>query len=244
MSILAMTVTRANTPARARALLETFTQGQGEAGIEFDWVVYCQEGTLGAAMALSTQATGLVKWVVAWPDNKGQHVAFNDAYERARTGGYDHLLRIDDDCQWRTKRWLVKMLEVSAVLEHKALVTPAVRGLKFPPPRFMPVTVKGHEIEFLEAAIGGLCRLHPMGVLTEHKYVSDVRLPLGSGDASGIGEWAVKHMIPMAWAKSIRATHTTSAQEESDGEHFILHDLFQRIPYIPAWQPPVEGVEE
>jgi hypothetical protein len=153
-------------------------------------------------------------------------------------GDYDFLLRLDDDCEFLSKRWLAKLIDISAAFEHTAILTPAVKGLKFPPPRGLEQEIGDYKVEFLLEAIGGICRLHPISVLTreDDPYVSDVRLPLGSGDASGIGVWCQRNIIPMIWAKNVRVRHTTKEQEEADEEHFVVHNLFQRLPYIPPME--------
>lgn len=237
MRILAFTVSRADTPKRGQMLLNTITQARATAGCEFDWHLYCQLDTIAERVGLSALTTGMIQELKAHPDNRGQHPPFNETLQAAQEGGYDFLLRLDDDGDFLTKRWLVKLLEVSAAFEHTAILTPAVKGLKHPPPRLSEVEVGGHKVELLTAAIGGLCRLHPVKVLVDKGYHSDVRLPLGSGDASGMGDWAMRQrdpIVPMVWCKNIRVRHTTREQEREDKEHFLLHNLFQRIPYVPA----------
>ena len=245
MRVLAFTPSRANTSRRGQLLLQTITQARDTAGHPFDWHLYCQEGILAHNIANSAKATNLIQGVHTYPDNVGQHPPFNEALSLAVTGGYDFLLRLDDDCEFLSKRWLAKLIEISAAFDHGAILTPAVKGLKYPPPRTLEVEIKDFKVEMLLAAIGGICRLHPIAVITrpDDPYLSDVRLPLGSGDASGIGAWCQRQtdpIVPMVWCKNVRVRHTTKEQEEVDEEHFVTHNLFQRIPYIP----PLECISQ
>lgn len=233
--IHAFTVSRANTPSRAQALLSTLTVGRDTAKADFVWTLYTERGTLAANIGESALATRVIDCLVLWDDNKGQHVAFNEAHKRAKEAGAQFLLRIDDDVQWLTKRWLAKLLEVNEAFEGKAIISPTVQGLKFPPERSEVVEVAGIPVEFLTEAIGGVCRLHPLPVI--EGYVSDVRHPLGAGDAVGMGRWCRENILPMVWAKTVRIRHDTKWQEKDDPKHFQQHSVWQHIPYIPRWSP-------
>lgn len=241
MKILAFTISRANTEARGKMFMQTIAQARDTAGYEFDWHIHCEEGTLAHDIAKTSKASGLIQIIVPYTRNVGQHIPFNSALEYAKQNGYDFLLRLDDDCEFLSKRWLAKLIRISEKFEHKALLTPAVRGLRFAPPRSLEREIGDFKIEFLLEAIGGICRLHPVEVLTnpDDPYISDVRLPLGSGDATGIGAWCQRNIVPMIWCKNVRVLHATKEQEKADEEHFSMHNLLQRIPYIPA----MDGLE-
>lgn len=233
--VLAFTVSRANTPERLRSLISTVTEGRDRARAPFHWILYCPQDSLAATFAQSAQASALFDEVVVWPDNKGQHVAFNSAKDRAKEGGFDFLLRVDDDVEWLTHGWLAKLLHASSLFDDKAILGPKVVGLKNPPERTEEVEYQGIPVEFLTAAIGGICRLHPMPLLAA--YDSDVRLPLGSGDAVGIGRYCLANVIPMVWVKTVKVRHLTAKQDNLDPKHKALQSLFYLIPYIPAWRP-------
>lgn len=236
--IYAFTVTRAATPERCRQLVSTVTEARKTAGQEFYWHV---EGSAADVDTLSTlRKAGLINSYAAHRDNIGQHIAWNNAYDLAcdefRRHGYtDHFLRLDDDVEFKTKRWLKKMVQASMVFDEKFIISPTVRGLKYRPPTSTLCEVRGVEVEFLNVAIGGICRLHPARVLAEHGFRADVRKPLGSGDATGIGSWAVEHRIPMVYLRHVNVRHARSNEAMSD-EDRSLHDVFQHIPYIPAWR--------
>jgi len=235
--ICAFTVTRASTPERARMLNETITQARRTAGCKFHWHVVgsgCAE--VGENVIKTAESTGLIDTSYCYSTNVGQHVAWNEAHWLARDKGAKYLLRLDDDCEFPSKRWLKKLVEASALLDDKMILSPTIRGLKNPPARSQVCMVKKLQLEFLTYAIGGICRLHPMELIKD--YVSDVRMPLGSGDATSMASYCRNHdpIIPMAYLKHIRVRHNTRAQEERDPSHFEQHGLFQSIPYIPPWR--------
>lgn len=237
--ILAYTITRASTQPRARLLLDTLTRGQDQAGLPFDWEVWVNGSPLAADFCESAKNTGIIKGYHTYPHNVGQHIPTNDAIHRALEGGYDYLLRIDDDVEWETKRWLAKLVEASVkALKDTAVVSPKVEGLKYPPPQSDQTEVEGIPIKLCFEAIGGICRLIPMGLFKANPYLADTRQPMGFGDATGIARWATMNTIPMVYVQSVRIRHAkgTARQEREDPEHFNLHPLLQRMPYIPPWK--------
>lgn len=243
--IYAFTCTRADTVPRARLLLATINAARETAGIDFYWQIYCQIGTRAEEISKSALELGLINNVMFYYDNVGQHVATNDAILHATAQKYDYLLRLDDDVEFKTKRWLAKLVDASSTFDDEMILSPVVRGLDNPPARSSVTNVKGIDIEFLLEAIGGICRLHPMKLLLREKnpYISDVRLPLGAGDAFGIATWAKKNLIPLAYVRSINVRHAqgTKGQAEHDPTYHTDHDLFQHVPYIPPYhQPEVE----
>lgn len=236
-NILAYTITRANSPSRAKLLLATITQARDTAESGFEWEVHCPEGSLADDICKNALDVGLINNVVRHSVNVGQHVCTNEVLDKCST--YDYLLRLDDDVEFKTKQWLRKLVEASVALEDKMILSPVVRGLLNPPPRSDIREINGISLEFLMEAIGGICRLHPVKVLltADEPYVSDVRLPMGSGDASGIASWARRNTVPMAYVRSINVRHAlgTKAQMDADVGYAAEHDIFQHIPYIPAW---------
>jgi hypothetical protein len=233
--ILVYTVTRCNTPERARLLASTITVGRDTAGCDFDWHCHTTRDTLGANVLESAFAIGQIQRLELWPRNMGQHVANNAAVHTALTDDYTHLVRVDDDVEWISKRWLARLVEASTKLDDKFILSPRVRGLRNPMETSQVVEVAGTPLAFVFDAIGGICRLTPTKLLRDHLWVSDVRMPLGFGDATGVAKWARKHIIPMAYVTTIKVRHaqSTDAQEMSDPAHFEDHAVFQILPYIP-----------
>lgn len=236
--VLAYTISRANTPQRGRLLLDTLTHGSASAGMSFDWYLYANS-KLAAEIGASAKSTGTIKKLVTYDDNVGQHIPTNEAIHTALEGDYDYLLRIDDDVEFETKRWLVKLIEASTVMNDIALISPRVRGLKYPPTVSELRAIDDVPIRLTFEAMGGICRLHPMGLLKTNPYLTDTRQPMGFGDATGIGRWAQLFSVPMIYVQTVNVKHAkgTKGQEKEDVEHFLTHGIFQRCPYIPAWRP-------
>lgn len=237
--IYAFTVTRAATPERARLLQETITSARKTAGCEFEWNVWASGcSDVGKEVLSAAMNTGQIDRPWYCPDNVGQHLAWNEAYKQAVDGDYKYFLRIDDDCEFLTKRWLKKLVDASEELEDTMILSPVVRGLNHPPQTSNPVTHNGISLRFLREAIGGICRLHPMRVLKKHEFIADVRKPLGSGDATGIGGWCKDNVIPMAYLQFARVRHAKSTDDQikNDPNHFLHHGVFQHIPYIPRYE--------
>lgn len=240
--VLAYTTTRATTPQRRTLLEATIREGRGRAGYDFEWSVwdYSQDT---ATCDLLTQLFD--EHLISHPyhgANEGQHVAFNHHLRLAHQQGYEYLLRVDDDVEWMSQRWLAKMMEAATKLGPQFILSPTIKGLNMPPEMSQVVDVNGIPCKFMTQAIGGACRLHPLPLLLEAPtpYVSDVRKPLGSGDATGIMKWAKEmtslgYPVYAVWLDHIRIKHATTTQVATDPTYHSLHDLFQHIPYIPAW---------
>lgn len=233
--VLLWTVTRADTPERGKLLTNTLVEGAKHADHDFTWVLWTTRGTIGEQVAETARSTGILRDVYVWPHNKGQHVATNIAHQMAIDGNYDYVIRVDDDVEWPTKRWLRKLVDASKKLGDKFVLAPKVRGLRFQPSVSQLVEAEGVPLYILYDAVGGICRLIPTALLKEHPYTSDVRKPMGTGDATGIGAWCKKEVIMMAYLKNVRVKHarTTPIQEREDPEYHFMHDICHNVPYLP-----------
>lgn len=231
--ISAFLISRASTPQRLQMLADTIVDARNTAGMEFDLTVYA------LTEEAEKVASSLGVPVVRHSENVGQHVVTNQAIEDADEAGSTHLLRLDDDVHFTTKGWLRKLMGASTLFGHTFIISPTVKGLNNPPPRSEMVEVHGIKVKFLTTAIGGICRLHHMEALRnpDNPYVSDVRLPLGSGDATGIAAWAIRNKYWMVYLDSVVVKHRkgTSGQVKEDPSYHASHGLFQVLPYIPAW---------
>lgn len=235
MKIHAVTCTRATSSARLRLLKETVEGARNLAGIDFTWHFHTNEAPQAADLCDELLNSGLITSCASSTINLGQHIPFNEQLESARRSGCDYFLRLDDDVEFITKRWLDRLCKASVTLSDEMILSPVIRGLISPPVTSSPTRVKGVPLLFLVQAIGGICRLHPIKLMTG--YTSDVRQPLGAGDASGIATYCRARSIPMAYVSSIAVRHakTTVGQREDDPQYHALQPLFQAIPYIPAW---------
>lgn len=249
MRVYAYTITRANTPERCRLLLETLTRGRKTADLPFHWHVHVNgSDILAVDIVKSAHATGIIDSYTVSRYNEGQHPPGNRALAIAQVG-YDFALRIDDDVEWLTKRWLAKLVESADQLAKTTrhwVISPQVKGLRWQPPQAPQQEIEQVPVRIImDAPIGGICRLIPTAALREKPYVSDVRAPMGGGDATGIHEWACKSepIIILAYCQHIRIKHarTTDQQVADDSGHFSEHGLFQHMPYVPPWGGDVQS---
>lgn len=235
--VFAFTITRPVTAGRAALLNNTLWQGKETAGTEFDWHVWVNGKCSAVARETLKEACGkgIIDKAHYSDENVGQHIAWNAMFELAVSKGYKHFVRIDDDCQFISKRWLKKLVNFSTLVDDKFIISPVVKSLKNQPKRSSLVYVKGLPVEFLVEAIGGVCRFHPVSLLAneDDPFIADARKPLGSGDATGIAAWCRRNTIPMVYYRQTRVRHNTVNQELADPSYFHSHDLLQTVPYIP-----------
>lgn len=235
MNIHAVTCTRATSPARLQLLRETVEGARALAGIDFTWHIHVNDAPQAVDLCAEMLSTSLITSHSSSRTNLGQHVPFNDQLAAARLANCDYFLRLDDDVEFVTKKWLDRLCKASSTLSNEMILSPMIRGLINPPVTSSLTRVKGVPLLFLVEAIGGICRLHPIKLMTG--YSSDVRQPLGAGDATGIATYCRARGIPMAYVSNIVVRHarTTLGQRQEDPEYHCLQPLFQAIPYIPAW---------
>ena len=218
------------------------------AGMGFDLHLWCFTSEAStAACELNAEFDGMFVVHDTAGENLGQHVVMNQMIDRADNDGYDKLLRLDDDVKFATKRWLFKLVEASELLGDNFIISPVIVGLRFPPDCTQVVEQNGVKFRVLFDAIGGICRLHPVDALCNpnEPYVSDVRNPMGFGDATGIAAWCKVNMekhgtnIWMVYLETVRVKHAkgTVRQVKDQEEYHNDHNLFQTIPYIPMYKP-------
>lgn len=240
--IYAYTITRADTVARSRLLLDTLTRGRDTADYPFTWHVHVNgRGIMAQSMVESCFVSKVIDSFEVSEYNEGQHPPANKAIAKAITENYDYILRTDDDVEWLSKRWLAKLVEASEKIGGRQVLSPRVRGLRWLPPMSQTVEVEGIPIKIInfKNPIGGICRLIPVPLLRDNPYFSDVRLPLGGGDADGIGKWvsSLQPLVISAYCQHVNIRHAkgTDQQEKDDPIHAKEHDMLQHVPYIPLW---------
>ena len=218
-SVLAFTVTH----GARRFLPKLVPDARGTAGVWFDWLVIlsgADEEQRHHAQKLLQKPDG-IQFAFAWAENRGQHHAAKLALEVARAQGYKWLLRIDDDIQFRTKRWLKDMLSRLEELktltkdrEYRMVATPFVKGLKNP---IQPIgdLSKGQDFpcELLERS-GGACRL--LNVAFFSAYEPWPYDPIGRGDPESIAQYLVTNGGWTVRFPDIRVYHPTTQLENLD----------------------------
>lgn len=236
MKILAFTPTH----GRLRKFPQTYKQARGKAGIWFDWAVFAGSVQPDYAEYLqSLVAPEGLQHLTIWPENRGQHHAWTEALELARKGEYDFILRIDDDIEFKTERWLKKMVERLYDLKKRGedktlrfVAVPKILRLKNPIPA-MGVIEKDqpYPAEVLEVTGGGV-RLVPLHLLDG--YAPDTKLPLRRGEPQDLHTWLVDKAMFLRFP-DIRVIHDTAVNEaDQTPEEALVHRMGVYWPYLGA----------
>lgn len=245
-TVLAFMISRAQDPKRLKMFESTVREAIETSGMDFDLILWpMTRQALDVANKLQDEFP-LIDIHSYAEGNVGQHVVMNELIKIADEADYDYLLRLDDDVKFLTKRWLVKMVEAADELGPGFVISPTVVGLIYPPETTQEIDQSGFKFRVIFNGIGGICRLHSVETLTNDTipYVSDVRSPLGFGDATGIAKWCAealglhKLQIWMIYLSNVRVKHAkgTTKQVEENPEYHSQHEMFQKIPYIPIWR--------
>lgn len=166
------------------------------------------------------------------PDNAGQHIAMNEMMDESSRIGATHFLRVDEDCFPQTPNWLKRLLDVHVALDKAKIpcvLSPAINGLKHPPPARCYVNAAHRRFERVDI-LGGICRLHPMPLLRHFRF--EERLPMGGGEASQLSSLCRALGVPMLRYPKVQVSHggSTQEQEEADPIWAHRHDMAQYIP--------------
>ena len=234
---------------------------RGTAGQWFDWLVVLSgasdEQQAIAEQFLHSEDRNGIQYLINWPENRGQHHATAAALDLARSKGYDWLLRIDDDIQPKTKRWLKKMLDRNRQMHHekgllgsdKCILAPKIIGLKNPPqPRGV---IEGFDFPAEEMTFtGGGLRLHPVALL--EGYEPPLYSPRGRDDPQSLARFLGSYEDSTVPQKGIfvrfpdiRVVHRTAELEEMDTEHAAkVRRTNWYWPWLGRWDCPQPETEE
>lgn len=245
--VLAYTVTYGDRPFLGRVVAGM----RGSAGMWFDWLVCA--GAPSDALAADCKkllhapdASG-VQYLQLWEENRGQHHATNAAMDLARKRGYKWILRIDDDVEFKTKRWLKRILKrndelkrlINADLEKADKIknifvyVPTVLRLKVPV-KHVGVMEKGqsYDVEIVPYASGCL-RLLPMDLMKD--YIAPIYAPCGRGDPQSIADYVTDHGGLQLRFRDIRVIHDTVEIEKADTPHgAIQREMSHYWPFLEA----------
>jgi glycosyltransferase involved in cell wall biosynthesis len=221
------------------------------AGIWFDWLVVAgrpsfQLGVEAEALLHKPDRTG-IQYFKQWPENRGQHHATRVALDLARQQGYKWLLRLDDDLQFKTDRWLKKMINRDGELREKSpqklphlVMAPFVVGLnnQLDPVGFLEFG-QSFRAELM-AMLGGVCRLMPLKAL--EGYDPPLFAPKGRGDPQSlcthlrIGQgFTESSKAMMVRFPDIRVVHRTNQLEGMDTpEQAHERRMAKYWPYLGA----------
>jgi hypothetical protein len=237
--ILAYTVTHHD---RGEFFERTLRSMRSKAGCWFDWAVYAGNPSdplrKRLEAALNDPEHKGIQYLEIWPLNRGQHYATREALDLARLMGYRWLLRIDDDVQAKTHRWLKKLLsrvreikDAAGDTQDRIVAAPRIVGLRHPPPAHSLLSLPGYDANAeVMGVLGGACRLHPVEFLKD--YEPDLYAPIGRGDPESIANYVLE-TVPgshqgengepemtnrgiMIRVRDIRVSHRTDEIESED----------------------------
>ena len=197
----------------------------------YDHYVWDMGSTDGTAEWLADQQdAGRIKGWVLCGKNLGQHVGSNRAHDWLIGQGYDYLLRVDNDCEFKTDRWLKKLVRAQRALGAAAIVAPRVRGLDHPPAPIAVLQKDGLNFTFVQI-LGGICRLMSAKALEGFRF--EERMPLAIGEAQALGEHCRTRIIPMAYVEDVVVRHmeTTQGQIAADPAYHERSFYERHIPY-------------
>lgn len=217
---------------------------RGTAGAWYDLLLFmgaAGEDQQVAALRLLEDPQHLgVQHLTIWDENRGQHHATNEALKLAREGGYDWLLRLDDDVTPKTKDWLKKMLARLTELRdlakdeaYRLVAAPKIVGLKNPlrPTGTMNLGQR-YMVDVMEK-LGGACRLMPVPLL--EGYQANVYDPVGRGDPEGIMLHCQTRGGMQVRFPDIRLIHSTSTLEGQDApEQAHLRRMSKVWPWLES----------
>lgn len=235
--ILAYTPTHGSKPKLASFVREI----RGSAGCWFDWAIYggaLAPETKESAEALLKAGDG-IQYFGCWPENRGQHWATRAALALAREKGYEWLLRIDDDIQPKTKRWLKQMVEKLDELakihpegEYKFVAAPRILKLRNPLKPRGKIEVVPFAVDVMDI-LGGACRLAPVKLLDG--WEPDIYSAVGRKDPEGIMFAVTQKEGLMIRFPDIRVIHDTAAIEGAETpEQTHTRKMGHHWPYLGA----------
>lgn len=269
MKVLGFTPTYADAAEKFKKLIP---EARGSSGKWFDWAVYAGETTPETVDVLRGHLRhplgAGIQYLTVWPENRGQHHATLEALRLARALGYEWLLRIDDDVEFKTQRWLKKMLErlhelhrlqkantetliaragvegperermLAHASRHRMVAGPTVKGLRQPPEVKALIELGQPYVVECVELLGGVLRLAPVPLL--EGYEPDVTMPVGRGDPQQLAAYLEREQGFLVRFKDIRVGHDTRAIEGAE-DAWKAHR--RRMGHYWPWVPP-EGFTE
>ena len=168
--------------------------------------------------------------IVELGENKGLHVAMNLAHEALLGAGYDFIMKVDNDIEFKTVHWLKKLLRAQALLAPGSILAPRVLNLRHPPEVFARKRIGDFTFSFLDI-VGGAARLMPRASITDFRF--NERMPLAWGGDATFANHCARNVIPMAYVEDVRVRHMLDdeEQEKVNPEYFQRRTFEAYIPY-------------
>lgn len=209
---------------------------QARPGHKYHHYVYDQGSTDGTEQWLcDMHEAGRLHSVTRWGENVGISVGFNRAFN-ALKDSYDFIMSVDNDCEFKTKHWLKKLLNAHKALSKKdarTIIAPRVKNLQNVPSTYAIHAEGGFRFSFVEI-LGGICRLIPVGALTcGDGFTFEERLPKAFGQDQYLAKWCRTNIIPMAYVENVLVRHmqTDADQQIHIPEYYGRKQYELYVPY-------------
>lgn len=154
-------------------------------------------------------------------DNVGISAASNRALDWMRSGNYDLIGKMDNDCEIVTSNLIARLVELFKHTKRQLLVSPRVEGINKQPKRAYTVAVNGYEIG-RTGIVGGLC--HWMLGSSYQRYRYPLDLPKAWGQDDDVCHWAYQNGIEVGYVESLQVNHI----DGTDAQAIKYPDYFKR----------------
>jgi GT2 family glycosyltransferase len=200
-------------------------------GHKYDHWVFDQgseDGTLRYVRSLVDMDR--IHTLVTFGENVGLHVGKNRVHDALLAHDYTHIMKVDNDIEFKTKHWLRKLLRAQAILKEGAVVSPVIRGLSNPVQPFASKRMEGYSFDFVEI-LGGAARLTTRDTIASFRY--NERMPMAMGAATTFANHCMRERIHMAYVHDVVVKHmyTTVGQLKDKPEYFSRSEMERVIPY-------------
>lgn len=205
------------------------------AGYDFDWFIIDQGSE--ALQSLSGDAKGKAKFLEDYfgkelksisclKENIGIAEGWNKAIEMIReSGGYDIVVKVDNDCQLMTNDWLKDMVGIFEI-NKQVVLSPYIEGLEETPGGVLRQTSDGSspylrindKVVGVTAHLGGIVFAAPMELYKDFKFPTDLQ---GNKDYY-LSKYAQQLGYSLLYMEEYRAWHIdgSSGQKEKYPDYF------------------------
>jgi GT2 family glycosyltransferase len=197
-------------------------------GHRYDHHVY-DNGSVDGTREYLTELVdaGRIKSVTFFGENRGLSYSFNRAWRDALDANYDLVMNVDNDAQFKTRKWLKKLVNAHKVLsrrDSRAVISPVVKNLRHPPGAWGQHSEGGFRFGFVDI-LGGISRLIPAKTLADMEMPD--RLPLAWGQDQAVAYHCATKNIPMAYVYNVVVRHMMTDDEQQD----VIPAYMQRKGY-------------
>lgn len=179
------------------------------AGYPFDHYIVDNGSTDGTVEWLK-ELSGTDRIVIFNPDNKGISKASNQALE-AIGDRYDIIVKVDNDCLFKTEGWLRRMVDIWE-RNHRIALSPYVEGLRDNPggaQREGHGTIRG-ELLGLARHLGGICVFASQKAYATFRW--DEEMPLHGVQDVEFSQYLLRSGYQMAYLENYICEHYEGTQ--------------------------------